>query len=111
MGLDSSPVHPTALKFIQIPLFQDNREISRDEGLKFARKHNMLFIEASAKTKEGVQCAFEELVEKVSHFLVFFFRFISGLLLPSQCGAATERRTRDREVPGSLLACAIWFFL
>jgi len=29
----------------------------------------MLFIEASAKTKEGVQCAFEELVEKVS--LVF----------------------------------------
>lgn len=25
----------------------------------------MLFIEASAKTKEGVQCAFEELVEKV----------------------------------------------
>lgn len=31
----------------------------------------MLFIEASAKTKEGVQCAFEELVEKVvmlAHF-------------------------------------------
>ena len=46
--------------------FQDRREISRDEGLKFARKHHMLFIEASAKTKEGVQCAFEELVEKVS---------------------------------------------
>ena len=27
----------------------------------------MLFIEASAKTKEGVQCAFEELVEKVGY--------------------------------------------
>ena len=25
----------------------------------------MMFIEASAKTREGVQCAFEELVEKV----------------------------------------------
>lgn len=42
-----------------------NRDVSRDEGLKFARKHHALFIEASAKTKEGVQCAFEELVEKI----------------------------------------------
>lgn len=42
-------------------------EITREEGLEFARKHHMLFIESSAKTKEGVQCAFEELVEKVNH--------------------------------------------
>ena len=40
--------------------------MTRDEGLRFARKYHMLFIEASAKTKEGVQCAFEELVEKVT---------------------------------------------
>jgi len=44
---------------------QERREVTRDEGLRFARKYHMLFIEASAKTKEGVQCAFEELVEKV----------------------------------------------
>ncbi|GAB6025724.1 Ras-protein Rab-18-B [Chamberlinius hualienensis] len=42
-----------------------NREVSRDEGAKYARKHSMLFIESSAKTREGVQLAFEELVEKV----------------------------------------------
>ena len=44
---------------------EDNREVTRDEGVKFARKHSMLFIEASARTREGVQIAFEELVEKV----------------------------------------------
>ena len=53
----------------QLYEFQAKREVSKDDGLKFARKHQMLFIEASAKTKEGVQCAFEELVEKVRRFL------------------------------------------
>ncbi|CAI5445666.1 unnamed protein product [Caenorhabditis angaria] len=42
-----------------------NREVSREEGLKFAKRHRTLFIEASAKTKEGVQCTFEELIEKI----------------------------------------------
>jgi Ras-related protein Rab-18 len=45
---------------------EDNREITRDEGLRFARKYSMLFIEASARTREGVQNAFEELVTKVN---------------------------------------------
>jgi len=43
----------------------ENRVISREEGLHFARRHKVLFIEASAKTREGVQYAFEELVEKI----------------------------------------------
>ena len=44
-----------------------DREITRDEGLRFARKHSMLFIEASARTSVGVQQAFEELVQKVTN--------------------------------------------
>lgn len=52
-------------------ILKANREVSKEEGLKFARKHSMLFIEASAKTKEGVQIAFEELVEKVTFFSTF----------------------------------------
>ncbi|XP_006901094.1 PREDICTED: ras-related protein Rab-18-like isoform X3 [Elephantulus edwardii] len=43
----------------------DNHEADRNEGLKFAQKHSMLFTEASAKTCDGAQCAFEELVEKI----------------------------------------------
>ncbi|XP_029428668.1 ras-related protein Rab-18-B-like isoform X4 [Rhinatrema bivittatum] len=42
-----------------------DREVERSQGLQFARKHSMLFIEASAKTRDGVQCAFEEVVEKI----------------------------------------------
>ncbi|KAI9022596.1 ras family-domain-containing protein [Hyaloraphidium curvatum] len=41
------------------------REVTRKEGEAFARKMGTLFIEASAKTKNGVQEAFGEVVRKI----------------------------------------------
>ncbi|XP_012271051.1 ras-related protein Rab-18-B [Orussus abietinus] len=42
-----------------------NREVTTAEGLQFARKHQTLYIESSAKTADGIQCCFEELVQKI----------------------------------------------
>ncbi|KAH0626727.1 hypothetical protein JD844_001860 [Phrynosoma platyrhinos] len=44
---------------------ETDREVDRLEGLQFARKHSMLFVEASAKMKHGVQNAFEEVVMRI----------------------------------------------
>ncbi|RVE40475.1 hypothetical protein evm_014875 [Chilo suppressalis] len=47
--------------------FEDEpRAVPREQGQAFAQKHRMLFIESSAKTQEGINLAFEELVQKVS---------------------------------------------
>lgn len=44
---------------------QPAREVSREDGFRFAKKHRTLFLETSAKTNEGVQNAFEEVVRKI----------------------------------------------
>src|SRR6185312_15142729 len=44
---------------------EDKRQVSREEGVALARRYNTLFIECSAKTKTGIQQAFEELVHKI----------------------------------------------
>ena len=42
-----------------------NREVSTEEGLQFARRHQTLYIESSVKTADGIKCCFEELVQKI----------------------------------------------
>lgn len=42
-----------------------NRTVSKKEGLAFARENNMLFIEASAKTQDGINQAFDEVIQKI----------------------------------------------
>ncbi|KAF8734165.1 Ras protein, partial [Rhizoctonia solani] len=44
-----------------------HREVSRDEAEKFAREEGLLFIEASAKTGENVDRAFEEATRDILH--------------------------------------------
>ncbi|KAK3825834.1 MAG: P-loop containing nucleoside triphosphate hydrolase protein [Benniella sp.] len=44
---------------------ESSREVSRQEGQELARKLQTLFVECSAKTKFGVQQAFDELVQQI----------------------------------------------
>lgn len=44
----------------------EERVVSREEGLKFARKHRSLFLETSAKNDKFVADVFRDIVEKVS---------------------------------------------
>ena len=41
------------------------REVSVEEAQAFARKQAMMYIEASAKTREGIRQSFEEVVQKI----------------------------------------------
>lgn len=50
-----------------------DRKISIQEGLDFARKHQTLYIESSAKSADGINYAFEDLVQKVK---LFFFNLV-----------------------------------
>ena len=44
---------------------ESERQVSSSEGQSWARSHGMLFIEASAKTKQGIQSVFDELMRKI----------------------------------------------
>ena len=51
--------------YIQSNPCKEERQVSREEAIAFARSKEMVFIETSAKTKLGIQQTFDEIVEKV----------------------------------------------
>jgi Ras-related protein Rab-18 len=43
------------------------RQVARETAMEWAKTKGMLFLEASAKTKTGINQVFNEVVLKVSH--------------------------------------------
>ncbi|PNF29150.1 Ras-related protein Rab-18-B [Cryptotermes secundus] len=77
---------------------KENREVSREKGLDFARRHQTMFVEASAKTKFGVQSAFEELVRKI----------IQTPGLWEKYGTSSDRVNVHDHEPPSVPSCGGW---
>lgn len=46
-------------------IMKTGRQVSKEDGDKYAKQRSALFIETSAKTSEGVTIAFEELLMKI----------------------------------------------
>lgn len=59
---------PSAVKMVvgnKVDVDTADRQVTREEGLQFARQHSTLFVESSAKTALGVQQTFDELLRKI----------------------------------------------
>lgn len=76
------------------------REVSREEGLAFAKRYGALFVETSAQTNQGVQLAFEDLVQKIIEQ--------PGLWEPH--GGASNIKVSEEEVASSQ-SCVGWLCL
>lgn len=50
-------------------LQDEERMVTREEGLAFAEEAGCLFLESSAKTRENVEKCFEELALKVCRYI------------------------------------------
>jgi len=87
---------------------QTQRQVTREQGNAFARQHNMLFIEASAKTKEGVQTAFDELIYKILELQQEKQQHSSGAGgTPPNAQDRTTQLLRDDEEPAPPSLCCL----
>ena len=66
----SSGVGKEAVKLLVGNKIDLPRVVERSEAEAWAKERNMMFIEASAKTTEGITQVFNEAVQKVDFFIV-----------------------------------------
>jgi len=45
--------------------FRSRRVVSASDGIEKARNHNVMFVETSAKTKQGIVSLFDQLIEAI----------------------------------------------
>lgn len=75
---------------------KEGRQISKEDGVDWARLHGMLFIEASAKTKVGIQQVFDELVSKIIDNPLLAPNVDSGMTPNTLTAGLGNNTTRDR---------------
>lgn len=70
---------------------EKDRQVSREDGQSFARRHGCLFLECSAKTRVNVQQCFQELVQKIveTPSLARETKPASGVIKPSLANDAS----------------------
>ena len=62
----TADLQPTVLSYFFFQCDLDSqRQVSKEEGGSLAKKLNMLFTETSAKTMEGIEVIFQDMVEQI----------------------------------------------
>ena len=69
-ALEYFPQNDVIMMLVGNKIDLGNRAVTTQEGERMARNNGMMFIETSAKTRIGVQEAFEELVHKVRFLII-----------------------------------------
>lgn len=68
---------PNQLTFVGNKIDRDDREIPTQVGEEFAERHNMYFLETSAKESDNVERLFmqiaEDLMKVTTEIIEFFF--------------------------------------
>ena len=77
----------------------DKRVVRKEEGMICAQKHHMMFIETSAKTCEGVACAYQALVEKIIQTPELWEKS------DARKGATHQLRTNTDQAQGAASSC------